>query len=200
MSFASREAGRQARGQRRTLDAIEIGERHAENDKDERLKENRAQRRQQVWHHEPACASLSSFTQREHAGWRARARSAKLRGSGVCAQTHRRLYLRHTQRLPESGAVRTDTASRPKLCASTASGHHTPENFRNPRHHRRRESDILFVPERVRAALVFTSVHRRERERWCASGTGLIAERAGNCGILAGRQASPENTRRCVRA
>ena len=49
------QAGRQARGQRRTLDAIEIGERHAENDKDERLKENRAQRRQQVWHHEPAC-------------------------------------------------------------------------------------------------------------------------------------------------
>jgi hypothetical protein len=50
-----RQAGRQARGQRMTLDAIEIGKRHAENEKDERLKENRAQRRQQVWHHEPAC-------------------------------------------------------------------------------------------------------------------------------------------------
>ena len=42
-------------------------------------------------------------------------------------------------------------------------------------------------------------MHRRERERWCASSTGLVAERAGNCGILAGKQASPENTRQCVR-
>lgn len=51
-----RQAGRQARGQQRTWDAIEVGERQAKNDKDERLKENRAQRSQQIWHHEPACA------------------------------------------------------------------------------------------------------------------------------------------------